>query len=545
MVIGIDFDNTIACYDNVFPKLAQEAGLIPKGWKGSKQALRDFVRQKEGGELAWQKLQGQAYGAYMQNAEMFPGLANVLLRFKKQNIKIFIVSHKTIHGHFDEKKIPLRTAALQWMENKGFFRPEGFNIDTNHVFFNSTREEKVATIEKLGCDFFIDDLWELFAQDDFPANTKRILFSSSTNLPKEVSVEVKTNSWRQIGDHILGPVDIAEIGAQLSYFWENDIAQIVPLSGMGNSKIYKVFDGTSYFALKFYPDLARDDRKRLKTESEACLFLRDKGLPNVSKPIAISHELNMGLYEWIDGIEPRSYSERDIVQALEFIQKLSAISRQNITAEFLPASEACLSASDLYIQIERRLANLNSVKDNYPELSFFLQNDWLPLFEQFRVWASYMFPTRKTESRLPPSKQILSPSDFGFHNAIRVADESLVWIDMEYFGWDDPVKLTADFLLHPGMQLTTDQKKKWLKGCMDLFEQDEDFISRFSYSWGLYGFRWSLIILSEFLNEGWNKRLYANQELLDQKHKRLSIQLDKAKVCIDALKKSEFTCPYL
>lgn len=545
MVVGIDFDNTIACYDKIFPKLAQAEALIPEGWKGSKQHLRDFIREQEGGELSWQKLQGQAYGALMQDAEMFPGLANTLLRFKQKNIKIYIVSHKTIYGHFDKNKIPLRTAALKWMESKGFFEPGGFDINKKDIYFNTTREDKIATISRLGCDYFIDDLWELFADDNFPSNTKRILFSGATEFPENFSVEVQTNSWREIGDYILGSAGVDEIRSQLNYFWRKEASEIIPLSGMGNSKIFQVSSSSACFALKFYPDLAKDDRQRLKTESEACLFIRKNGVSNVANPIAVSHELNMGLYEWIDGSPPTSYSASDILQAIEFVQKLKSISEQSYAMDFQLASEACLSISVLNAQIERRLINLNRIKDSYPELDLFLKNYWNPLFEQFNAWVADNFPYQEITTQIPLSKQILSPSDFGFHNAIRSSDGSLVWIDMEYFGWDDPVKLTADFILHPGMQLNSDQKKVWLNSCMDLFADDEDYPTRFNYSWPLYGFRWSLIVLSEFLNDGWNKRVYANQHLLDQKHQRLTIQLDKSKALIYELSQNNFTCPFL
>ena len=69
----------------------------------------------------------------------------------------------------------------------------------------------------------------------------------------------------------------------------------------------------------------------------------------------------------------------------------------------------------------------------------------------------------KFEERIPRTQQILSPSDLGFHNCIKGNDGLLTFIDFDYFGWDDPVKLTCDFLLHPGMVLSDQQKTLWLK----------------------------------------------------------------------------------
>ena len=42
----------------------------------------------------------------------------------------------------------------------------------------------------------------------------------------------------------------------------------------------------------------------------------------------------------------------------------------------------------------------------------------------------------------------MSPSDFGFHNVIK-KDDFLYFIDFEYAGLDDPVKLICDFYCQP------------------------------------------------------------------------------------------------
>lgn len=118
--IGLDFDNTLACYDEVFAIVAKEQKLISNEWRGSKKELRDFLRTLEKGELLWQKVQGKVYGKYMDQATLFPGVAEFLWKCKLNQVKVFIVSHKTEYGHFDEEKINLRTTALQWMEQKDF-----------------------------------------------------------------------------------------------------------------------------------------------------------------------------------------------------------------------------------------------------------------------------------------------------------------------------------------------------------------------------------------------------------------------------------------
>jgi hypothetical protein len=124
----------------------------------------------------------------------------------------------------------------------------------------------------------------------------------------------------------------------------------------------------------------------------------------------------------------------------------------------------------------------------------------------------------------------LSPSDFGFHNARRRADGSLVFLDFEYFGWDDPAKLTADILLHPGMVLSAEEDKRFRRGLAGINREDETYGARLSALWPLFGLRWCLILLNEFLPERWLRRAYADGGR-DRETARAR-QLDKAEAML-------------
>ena len=58
MRIGLDFDNTIIRYDEVFLAEAKRRGLVAPEFRGTKQAVRDTIRLLPSGEVAWQQLQG-------------------------------------------------------------------------------------------------------------------------------------------------------------------------------------------------------------------------------------------------------------------------------------------------------------------------------------------------------------------------------------------------------------------------------------------------------------------------------------------------------
>lgn len=205
MRIGIDFDNTLARYDRVFSKLAQEWGLIGPDEEETKQGIRLLARGKENGELLWQRIQGEVYGLRMQQAEQFTGEDQFLHRCATApDVEIFIVSHKTEFGHFDETHTNLRDAARRWMRSKGFFDPAKYAIPEEHLFFEATQQEKVARIASLQCDVFIDDLAELFSAPSFPRATKKILFSITETCEPIDRVDYVCTCWSEIEAVIFG-----------------------------------------------------------------------------------------------------------------------------------------------------------------------------------------------------------------------------------------------------------------------------------------------------------------------------------------------------
>lgn len=203
MIVGLDFDNTIAAYDHVFAPAAVELGLLPAGSGGSKRNVRQAIRASAAGEEGWMRLQGQVYGRLMERAHPFDGLFDFLRRAREQGAAVWIVSHKTRYGHFDPHRVNLREAALRWMDGIGLFDAERTGLDPNRVFFETTRGDKLRRITALGCEVFVDDLPEVFLDPDFPPDTRRCLF-----LPGGAAVGdapfTLCRSWREVADGLFG-----------------------------------------------------------------------------------------------------------------------------------------------------------------------------------------------------------------------------------------------------------------------------------------------------------------------------------------------------
>jgi len=91
------------------------------------------------------------------------------------------------------------------------------------------------------------------------------------------------------------------------------------------------------------------------------------------------------------------------------------------------------------------------------------------------------------------------------------------------------VKLTSDFIWHAGMDITNKAQHKWLEGMCGIFVDDKYFLDRFQAYHPLYGLRWSMILLNEFLPEVWEIRKHANRKK-EKNHKSIKqIQLNKSK----------------
>ena len=255
--LGIDFDNTLVQYDALLHREARQRGLIPPRMMVCKREIRDWIRRLPEGEREWQRLQALMYGTKIKEARPAPGLAKFFACCKRHTAEVFIVSHKTRFAALDsstsstapparsgvpgragqgpvlgscsgvhlvpstvlgarqgrgtttlepprlggvglhEPAIDLREAAMAWMRAHRFFDVDGFGLFPQHVYFESTRAEKITRIGRLGCTHFIDDLEETFLEPGFPQGIQKILYATAGHPRRLPDVRVVT-SWQDM-----------------------------------------------------------------------------------------------------------------------------------------------------------------------------------------------------------------------------------------------------------------------------------------------------------------------------------------------------------
>jgi hypothetical protein len=281
-----------------------------------------------------------------------------------------------------------------------------------------------------------------------------------------------------------------------------------------NSRIWHVRGGAGSFALKQYPSRRDDPRDRLGTEVGALLLMERHHIDTVPRVLGIDRERGSVLLSWIDGRVVTDVGDADIDAAVDF---LAAIHRLHDTPEAASqprAAEACLSGVEIERQVATRLSALRGAAVGERELMAFLERSFAPRFAAAvrAARAEAVAAGLAFEAELAQEWRSLVPSDFGFHNSLRRHDGSLAFIDFEYFGWDDPVKLTADFLLHPGSTLTAPQRARFRSAATRLYGGDPAFAARLRAYLPLFGLRWMMILLNEFVPERWHHRVLAGDQ---------------------------------
>jgi hypothetical protein len=199
MRIGIDFDNTIACYEGVFHAAALERGLIPVGLGLDKNSVRDHLNGA-GRNDDFTELQGYIYGARMDLVAPYPGFADFVAAARNAGHELFVVSHKTRHPMLGPM-YDMHAAARGFLSAHGLMGEGALQIAPSRVFFELTKEEKIARAALIRCEIFIDDLPEILAMPGFPYGMRRILFDPA-NLFARVAESTENldrrSSWAMI-----------------------------------------------------------------------------------------------------------------------------------------------------------------------------------------------------------------------------------------------------------------------------------------------------------------------------------------------------------
>lgn len=193
MHIGIDFDNTLIDYTDVFRSCVKKFTSAPQSVFIDKNALRTYILSKKYGNTLWTQLQCSVYGQGIENAKFCRGVLQFLFICKRKKIPVTIISHKS-KTCSEGKYHDIRTPAYLFLERHQFYAKTGISKDK--IFFEETRHEKLLRIKQEKCTHFIDDLIEVFQAPMFPRKVLKILYgTNATDNGKDI---LAFGGWREI-----------------------------------------------------------------------------------------------------------------------------------------------------------------------------------------------------------------------------------------------------------------------------------------------------------------------------------------------------------
>ncbi len=300
------------------------------------------------------------------------------------------------------------------------------------------------------------------------------------------------------------------------------------LAGGGNNRAHRVDrPGAAPLFLKEYFRHPSDRRDRLASEFGFLTFARAAGIDSVPAPVAASPEDGLALYEYVDGepVRPEDVGSDAVGAALALLARLDE-RRADPLARALPlASEAAFSIAGHLGVVGRRLDRLASIDPTSPvdrEAARFVEGELVP------AWRGVAARVRSSglplDAELSEDDRILSPSDFGFHNAIRRRDGRLVFVDFEYAGWDDPAKTAGDFFSQVARPVPIDFLDAFLETVSPLHAP------RIRLLLPVYRVKWCAILLNEFRTDGGARRVFAGRA--EDLEERKAAQLEKARLAL-------------
>lgn len=531
MRLGIDFDNTIVCYDGLFHRVCVEKGLIPASLPASKSEVRDYLR-RIGREDDWTEMQGYVYGARMAEADPYPGVMDFFRECIRAARPICIISHKT-RFPFRGSKYDLHAAAIGWLELRGFFDPDRIGLARDQVFFELTGNEKLDRIGRQSCTHFIDDLPEFLSSPAFPSATHRILFDPNGR-HEAVGAFTRLKSWSEIARFFEDCRAVPRNGFNeterfLPFLTAHGVVmdvKLTPLLEGANNRVFRVQHAKGECVLKSYFRSPNDPRDRLGADRAFLEFLWRRGVRRTPQPLGWSQENGLGLFSLVPGrkLRPEEVDANRVDEAVEFVLEINQRRGDPVAQALLPASEACFSTREHLATVDRRVVRLEGIApetDVDAEAADFVRAELVPLWKRIRNEIAERSGDGMDHA-LPGDLRCLSPSDFGFHNAVLASDGRLRFIDFEYAGWDDPAKLVCDFFCQPELPVDIQHWDRVVKPLEKLFGAAANLFFRASRLLPAYQIKWCCIILNEFIRtESARRRFAAGGDLADRKRLQL------------------------
>jgi hypothetical protein len=286
------------------------------------------------------------------------------------------------------------------------------------------------------------------------------------------------------------------------------------MTGGANNRVYRIARAGGDAVLKCYFQNPNDPRDRFGAEQAFYQWIWSKNIRRTPEPLAWSPEERLGLFMFVPGrkLRPDEVNAGRVQEALDFLGEINA-DRASAARPIPLASEACFSLPEHLACVDRRISRLEQISPREPihlQALTFVRTELVPAWTRLRdAIVREAASNSVLANPLTEAQRCVSPSDFGFHNAILAADERLRFLDFEYAGWDDPAKLACDFFCQPTLAVSHRQWDVFLSSLAGQFNGDPGLPDRARLLLPAYQLKWCCIMLNEFVRSDEARRQFA------------------------------------
>jgi len=266
-------------------------------------------------------------------------------------------------------------------------------------------------------------------------------------------------------------------------------AEIIPNSG--NNKIKRFTDNEFDLIMKFY-----DQQSLLKHQREIYFyeFLNKKKIKSIPKLHFYSYSDRLSIFEFINNDNLDISFNNELIKIFaNFINEINL--DINLNEYKFNASDAGFSDFDHYQNVINRLNLYLNFSFNHTKFK-----EEYEIFYKCKLFLKYFVENTYLSNK--KNFVILSPSDYGLHNFI-FNNGNFKFIDFEYAGLDDPIKLVCDFVLHPRNNLSISDVNKFSK-CLSFFNTID--LEKVNKLLPIFIVKWILIILNYVDNSNLDKK---------------------------------------
>lgn len=232
-----------------------------------------------------------------------------------------------------------------------------------------------------------------------------------------------------------------------------DLGSVEALKGGMNSRVYACRAEHKRFVLKGYLPMQLGARDRFAAESEFLTYCNQMAPRFVPTLLWVDRAHRCIVMDYLEGEtykEGSTPNQQELQAAAEFFGLIN---------QDLDTAKACVTmdAAEGYIRLTEHLHN---IQNRLSEMSVnHLPRQLHPLAKRAITLLQREFDKVAEDTRaalahgvvadaMVENQRRVSPSDFGFHNAL-ITKDGVKFFDFEFAGWDDPAKALVDFMLQP------------------------------------------------------------------------------------------------